>query len=46
MNIASRYDLPVIEDCAQAYGANINGQAVGTFGRLGTVTTLEESWNP
>ena len=38
MNIASRYDLPVIEDCAQAYGANINGQAVGTFGRLGTVS--------
>ena len=38
MEIANRHGLPVIEDCAQAFGAEINGQAVGTFGRLGTIS--------
>jgi dTDP-4-amino-4,6-dideoxygalactose transaminase len=38
MKIASRHGLPVIEDCAQAFGAEISGQAVGTFGRLGTIS--------
>jgi len=32
---ASRHDLPVIEDCAQAHGARIAGRHVGTFGRIG-----------
>ena len=32
MTIASRYNLKVIEDCAQAHGASINGKTVGTFG--------------
>ena len=32
MQIASKYDLPVIEDCAQAHGAMFKGQKVGTFG--------------
>ncbi len=31
-DIARRYDLKVVEDCAQAHGATINGQKVGTFG--------------
>ena len=30
--IARQYHLNVIEDCAQAHGAEINGQKVGTFG--------------
>ena len=33
--IAKRYDLRIIEDCAQAHGATFNGQPVGTFGDIG-----------
>ena len=33
-DIARRYDLYVIEDCAQAHGAKLNGQMAGTFGDL------------
>ena len=32
MEIANKNKLIVIEDCAQAHGAKINGQTVGTFG--------------
>ena len=32
MNIAEKYDLVVIEDCAQAVGAQYRRQRVGTFG--------------
>jgi dTDP-4-amino-4,6-dideoxygalactose transaminase len=32
MEIAKKYNLVVIEDVAQAHGAKINGQQVGTFG--------------
>jgi len=32
MDIATRYHLPVIEDCAQAHGAMFKGKQVGTFG--------------
>ena len=32
MAIANKYDLKVIEDCAQAHGATYKGQKVGTFG--------------
>ena len=31
-DIASRHNLYVIEDCAQAHGAEVNGQKVGSFG--------------
>ncbi|MBY0518494.1 MAG: DegT/DnrJ/EryC1/StrS family aminotransferase [Bacteriovoracaceae bacterium] len=33
--IAQEYNLKIIEDCAQAHGASINGQKVGTFGDFG-----------
>jgi perosamine synthetase len=33
--LAKKHNLWVIEDCAQAHGASINGQLVGTFGDLG-----------
>jgi dTDP-4-amino-4,6-dideoxygalactose transaminase len=36
MKIAKEYNLHVIEDCAQAHGAEINGKRVGTWGDLGT----------
>ena len=32
MALADRHGLAVIEDCAQAHGAAINGQSVGSFG--------------
>jgi len=31
-DIATRFGLPIIEDCSHAHGATINGQKVGTFG--------------
>ncbi|MCX6346914.1 MAG: DegT/DnrJ/EryC1/StrS family aminotransferase, partial [Actinobacteria bacterium] len=34
LQIAQKYDLKVIEDCAQAHGAEYNGKKVGTFGDL------------
>ena len=30
--LANRYDLQIIEDCAQAHGAKFKGQKVGSFG--------------
>lgn len=35
MAIAEKHQLHVIEDCAQAIGATLNGQKVGTFGTIG-----------
>lgn len=32
MAIANKHDLFVLEDCAQAHGAEIDGQIIGTFG--------------
>jgi len=33
--IAEKYNLYVIEDCAQSHDATINGQKTGTFGTIG-----------
>ena len=35
LEIAQKYNLRVVEDCAQAPGATINGKHVGTFGDFG-----------
>lgn len=35
MEIAGRYSLRVIEDCAEAHGAEFAGQKVGSFGDIG-----------
>ncbi|MBU2720507.1 DegT/DnrJ/EryC1/StrS family aminotransferase [Acidithiobacillus ferridurans] len=35
MALAHKHGLRVIEDCAQAIGAQINGQGVGSFGDIG-----------
>lgn len=32
MEIANKYNIPVIEDAAEAHGSEYNGQKVGTFG--------------
>ncbi len=34
MEIARRYDIPVLEDAAEALGSEVNGQKCGTFGEL------------
>jgi dTDP-4-amino-4,6-dideoxygalactose transaminase len=34
--IAREYGLKIIEDCAQAHGAEYNGRRVGTIGEVGT----------
>ena len=36
MNIASRYGLAVLEDCAQAHGARYRGNMIGTLGHAAT----------
>ncbi len=36
VKIATRHNIPVIEDTAQAAGGHIGGQYLGTFGTLGT----------
>lgn len=38
MSIANRYDIPVIEDAAEALGSTLNGKACGTFGQLGILS--------
>lgn len=35
MNLARKYNLRVVEDCAQSHGNHWNGQTVGTFGDIG-----------
>ena len=35
MELAKSRNIPVIEDCAQAFGATYRGQLVGTFGDIG-----------
>lgn len=34
VQLAEKYQLSIIEDCAQAHGATFNGQKVGTFSTL------------
>lgn len=36
--IANKYDIPVIEDAAEALGSNYKGRACGTFGRFGVLS--------
>ncbi|MDE5634676.1 MAG: aminotransferase class I/II-fold pyridoxal phosphate-dependent enzyme [Muribaculaceae bacterium] len=38
MEIAGRYEIPVIEDGAEGFGSNFNGQALGTFGEYGVLS--------
>ena len=33
MELVEEYDLILIEDCAQAHGAEYRGQKIGTFGK-------------
>ncbi|MDE6444402.1 MAG: aminotransferase class I/II-fold pyridoxal phosphate-dependent enzyme [Muribaculaceae bacterium] len=38
MEIANRYDIPVIEDGAEGFGSLFNGQSLGTFGEYGVLS--------
>ncbi|MES2847884.1 MAG: aminotransferase class I/II-fold pyridoxal phosphate-dependent enzyme [Bacteroidota bacterium] len=38
MAIAREFDIPVIEDAAEALGSTINGKACGTFGDMGVLS--------
>jgi CDP-4-dehydro-6-deoxyglucose reductase, E1 len=38
MEVANRHGLLVVEDCCDALGATYNGQLVGTFGDIGTLS--------
>ncbi|MDP8298571.1 MAG: DegT/DnrJ/EryC1/StrS family aminotransferase [Candidatus Tantalella remota] len=38
MDISQKYDLKVVEDCAQAIGAEHNGKIAGSFGTAGTLS--------
>lgn len=36
MDLCQEHDLKLIEDCAEAHGAEFKGQKVGSFGEIGT----------
>jgi dTDP-4-amino-4,6-dideoxygalactose transaminase len=38
INIARKYEIPVIEDAAEALGSKYNGKACGTFGDIGILS--------
>jgi len=40
MTIAKKRNLKVVEDCAQAAGAKINGKLLGTFGHVAAFSTM------
>lgn len=42
MSFAREHNLYVIEDCAQAHGAQINGQAVGSFGDIAAFSFCQD----
>ncbi|MHC4871182.1 MAG: DegT/DnrJ/EryC1/StrS family aminotransferase [Planctomycetota bacterium] len=38
--LAKKHNIYLVEDCAQAHGAKINGKMVGTFGDIGCFSTM------
>ena len=38
MEIANKYDIPVIEDAAEGFGSKFKGQMLGTFGKFGVLS--------
>lgn len=38
MSVAKKFDIPVIEDAAEALGSTYNGQLMGTFGHIGILS--------
>lgn len=42
MSLAERHDIRVIEDCAQAHGAEIDGASVGSFGHAAAFSFCQD----
>ncbi len=42
LQLAKQYNLKVIEDCAQAHGARINNQPVGSFGHIAAFSFCQD----
>lgn len=40
--LANKHNIPVIEDCAQAHGARINGKLVGSFGLMSSFSFCQD----
>ena len=38
MEIADKYDIPVVEDAAEGFGSKFKGQVLGTFGKYGVLS--------
>src|SRR5574344_1163216 len=38
MEIAARYDIPVVEDSAEGFGSRFDGKVCGTFGKYGVLS--------
>ena len=38
MEIANRYDIPVVEDAAEGFGSRFDGKVLGTFGKFGVLS--------
>ena len=38
MEVANKYDIPVIEDAAEGFGSKFKGQMLGTFGKFGVLS--------
>ena len=38
MDVANRYDIPVVEDAAEGFGSKFDGRMLGTFGRFGVLS--------
>jgi dTDP-4-amino-4,6-dideoxygalactose transaminase len=42
MSLAKQHGIKVVEDCAQAHGASIDGQKVGSFGDISTFSFCQD----
>ena len=38
MEIANKYEIPVVEDAAEGFGSKFKGQVLGTFGKYGVLS--------
>lgn len=38
MEIANRYEIPVVEDAAEGFGSKYKGQVLGTYGKFGVLS--------
>ena len=38
LEVAAKYDIPVVEDAAEGFGSKYRGQVCGTFGRFGVLS--------